>query len=449
MKVALLADIGSTFTKMSAVDLEGGLIAHAQAATTVRQGIHVGLLEAEALVLQEAQLAPNQVELRLSSSSAAGGLRMITVGLVPELTAEAARLAALGAGSRVVKVYAYKLTAGDIEEVESIAPDILLLAGGADGGDTEHVLHNAETLCKGVWRGPVVYAGNRAVSIEVKKMLDEQGFEVVAVKNVMPKLGTLAVEESRAAIRQIFFTRIVQNKGYDRAKAWASSTIMPTPAAVQRAVALSAELFQSKALLAFDVGGATTDVYSMGGNTVREKAYLHGIPAPYEMRTVEGDLGVRVSLAALLQIVSEEACARHSLDVDNLKSCLSDVECVPSISLPECTDTALAAICVETAAIRHAGTLELLPTPFGYTGIQRGKDLGPADIILGTGGLLSRLPEYDKVLKSALASPTHPLSLLPHAAKVYRDKQYVFYAAGLLSDIHKGVAQRLIEDSLS
>jgi uncharacterized protein (TIGR01319 family) len=448
MRVALVADIGSTYTKMTAVDLQGGLLSSAQAPTTVDQGIQHGLLSAERLVLSEASLSPEQVTLRLSSSSAAGGLRMVTIGLVPELTAEAGRLAALGAGARVEQVFAYKMTTADRIEIERINPDIILLAGGADGGDTETVIHNTDALIASSWRGPLVYAGNRLVAEQITDALLSEGIDALAVANVMPKLGVLNVEEAREAIRKVFLRNIVHNKGFDLVAGWASSTIMPTPAAVQRGVSLAAALLGDDALLAFDVGGATTDVYSVGGNTVREKAYLQGLSAPREMRTVEGDLGVRVSLNALLCAADPGVCARHRLSEEDSLAWAESVARDVTAPLPHKADATLAAICVELAAVRHAGTLELLPTPFGYTGIQRGKDLAEVRHVLGTGGLLSRMAEYEAVLSSCQASPAHPLSLLPRQSSGMQDRHYILYAAGLLSREYPQSARTLIKDSL-
>jgi ABC-type Fe3+-hydroxamate transport system substrate-binding protein len=51
---------------------------------------------------------------------------MVTSGLVPELTGEAARLASLGAGAKVVGVYAFQLTEDDLEDIAALKPDIFL-----------------------------------------------------------------------------------------------------------------------------------------------------------------------------------------------------------------------------------------------------------------------------------------------------------------------------------
>ena len=114
---------------------------------------------------------------------------MVTVGLVRELTAEAARQAALGAGAKLVGTFAYKLTAGDVEEIAAFAPDILLLAGGTDGGNDAVILHNAERLADSPLACPIVVAGNRQAADGVTAMLEDAGKSVSPCDNVMPEFG--------------------------------------------------------------------------------------------------------------------------------------------------------------------------------------------------------------------------------------------------------------------
>ncbi len=106
MSYALLIDFGSTFTKLRAVDLDSyRIVATAQAPSTVASDVNLGLDAALARLSAEIGGLPG-FRYRLASSSAAGGLRMVTVGLVRELTAEAARQAALGAGAKLVGSFA-------------------------------------------------------------------------------------------------------------------------------------------------------------------------------------------------------------------------------------------------------------------------------------------------------------------------------------------------------
>ena len=114
MKAVLLIDFGSTYTKLTAVDVESEtVLGTAQSFTTIGTDINDGLNNALA-ILQEKTGKVEYAE-TYACSSAAGGLRMVTSGLVPELTGEAAKLASLGAGAKVVGIYAFQLTEDDME----------------------------------------------------------------------------------------------------------------------------------------------------------------------------------------------------------------------------------------------------------------------------------------------------------------------------------------------
>ena len=136
MKAVLLIDFGSTYTKLTAVDLDSEtVLGTAQSFTTIQTDINDGL--DHGLALLEQKIGKVEFAETYACSSAAGGLRMVTSGLVPELTGEAAKMASLGAGAKVVGIYAFQLTEDDLEEIQAAKPDIFLLVGGTDGGNTE------------------------------------------------------------------------------------------------------------------------------------------------------------------------------------------------------------------------------------------------------------------------------------------------------------------------
>ena len=177
--MALLIDFGSTYTKLRAIDLAAGVIVAAgQGASTVTTDITVGMRAALDDLSAHMGGLPN-FKHRLASSSAAGGLRMVTVGLVKELTAEAARQAALGAGAKLVRSYAYRLTKADLEGIVALAPDVLLLSGGTDGGNSEVILHNARLLANSPLECPVIAAGNRNAADEIRDTLLTKGIEIM------------------------------------------------------------------------------------------------------------------------------------------------------------------------------------------------------------------------------------------------------------------------------
>ena len=246
----------------------------------------------------------------LASSSAAGGLRIAVVGNVPGLTVEAANQSALGAGAKIVGSTAFKLAAERLGEIESLRPDMILLTGGVDGGDTETILHNARMLAQSALSMPIVVAGNQAAAQEVSQILQERGKEVRRVDNVMPKMGTLEVESAREEIRQLFMERITHAKGLDQVKEFVD-VVLPTPMAVLEGLRLGADGTAEERgwgdMLVVDVGGATTDVHSIGfGHPAGENVISQGMAESYAKRTVEGDLGIRFNAATILNRVGLE-----------------------------------------------------------------------------------------------------------------------------------------------
>ena len=313
MQPVLLIDFGSTYTKVTAVDLDGGaLLGTASALTTVKTGLSHGL--ETALAALSARTGPLEFTRRLACSSAAGGLKMVAIGLVPELTVEAARLAALGAGARLLGAFGYKLGPAEVERLKAMRPDLILLAGGTDGGNEEVIRANGAFLAEAAIDAPIIVAGNKCVSGEVGEMLRAAGREAVVVPNVLPELGTVKIEPAQAEIRRLFLARIIQAKGLDEVERIIDGIMMPTPAAALRAAELLAKGAGGRPgwgdLLVIDVGGATTDVHSLAhGSPSRPEMIWKGLPEPYAKRTVEGDLGMRYSAEALVESCGAERVA--------------------------------------------------------------------------------------------------------------------------------------------
>lgn len=203
MALALLIDFGSTYTKLRAVDLDAAaVVGSAQGPSTVTSDITIGL-DAALENLARAMDGLPDFDHRLASSSAAGGLRMTTVGLVPDLTAKAARMAALGAGAKLAGTYAFELTDSDVAAIETEAPDMVLLSGGTDGGNRKVIELNAERLAESALYCPVVVAGNRSAADGVAATLERAGKTVIVTENVMPRHLELNIEPAREAIRQL------------------------------------------------------------------------------------------------------------------------------------------------------------------------------------------------------------------------------------------------------
>ena len=183
------------------------------------------------------------------------------------LTVEAANTAALGAGAKVVGSWSFKLAAKALGEIEAQRPDMILLTGGTDRGDSATILHNARLIACSALSVPIVVAGNQAVAGEVRDILTNSGKEVRSAGNVMPRSGQLAVDAAREEIRRLFMERITRAKGLDGISGLVP-VILPTPMAVLHGALLGAHGTEAEKgwgdLLVVDVGGATTDVHSIG-----------------------------------------------------------------------------------------------------------------------------------------------------------------------------------------
>ena len=456
MKNILLIDFGSTYTKLTAVDVENEVILGTAASfTTIETDINDGLTNG--MKILEEKLGKLEYEACYACSSAAGGLRMVTSGLVPELTGEAAKLASLGAGAKVVGIYAFQLTEDDVDDIKKLNPDIFLLVGGTDGGNTECIIHNAKMIAGMKPDFPIVIAGNRNAARECERIL--AGFETHVCPNVMPKFGKLEIEPTQKKIREIFLNRIIQAKGLSKAAELLSDIMMPTPAAVLQAMELLSKGTENEHgigdLVAVDVGGATTDVYSIAdGMPEHMNTVYKGLPEPYAKRTVEGDIGMRYSIQGIVDVATPRRIAELSglsedraielveyLKQNKDKTPDGDQELVA-------LDYALASSAIEEAVRRHAGTIYETYTMMGQTFVQEGKNLTKVKEIVVTGGSLIHTEKTAEIASHALYSPSHPDSLRPRQANVWVDRIYILAAMGLHSSYYPDVALRIMKKEL-
>lgn len=456
MQHVLLIDFGSTYTKITVVDLDREeIMGTAASGTTIGSNIMEGLNQALAQI-PEPEGGWNFVR-KLACSSAAGGLKMIASGLVKELTAEAARRAALGAGARILQIFSYELTAQDLEKIVAAKPDILLLAGGTDGGNKEILLKNAERLSELPISLPVVVAGNKVASPQAAELLKRRHAPVVVADNVMPELNVLDVESARKAIRDLFLNNIIQAKGLDKAEEFIERVLMPTPAAVLSAAELLAEGYGNEEglgeLVIVDVGGATTDVHSIAtGDPSKPGVMLKGLPEPHAKRTVEGDLGMRYSAEALVEASGRRLTQYLGWSVEEvnaqLEICKKEPWWVPKNEREIQFDTGMGRMAVELAVKRHVGTLEVVYTPFGATYVQHGKDLTRLPVVIGTGGVLLHHSNPKEILEGAKFDATEPTVLKPQEPTFFLDQEYILAAMGLLREIAPLKALRMMKKYL-
>jgi uncharacterized protein (TIGR01319 family) len=420
----IATDCGSTTTKAILIEHtnEGWrLVARGEAPTTVEapfDDVTVGVLNAiselEDLTgrrfLQDGKIIipatkAAGTDLYLSTSSAGGGLQMLVTGVVRTMTAESAQRAALGAGAIVIDVLSVddgRLLHERIERIRNLRPDMVLMSGGTDGGTTSHLLDMAETLRAAEprprlghgYRLPVIYAGNVSARGEVKQVLDEK-VALAMVDNLRPVLERENLGPAREEIHRLFLEHVMaQAPGYDKLLRWTSAPIMPTPMAVGEMVQAAAKAHNAS-VVAVDIGGATTDVFSVFANTFN--------------RTVSANLGMSYSVSNVLAEAGTANISRwlpFEMSDAELRNRLRNKMIRPT-TIPQTLED----LCLEQAVAREALRLAFAHHSMlasGLKGVQQQRtiaetfaqsqtgesliDMMALNLIIGSGGVLSHAP---------------------------------------------------------
>ena len=450
-----MIDFGSTFTKLTAVDTQTeDIIATAASFTTVATDINIGYGNALKELYNK---IGNEIKFDkiIGCSSAAGGLKMAAIGLVEELTLEAAKRVCLGAGAKVELAFSHHLTSSDVKKIIENKIDIILLAGGTDGGNSECVLFNQKMLAESGIKIPIIYAGNKNCQDEIQQIAQKYGMNEYICGNVMPKLNQLRVDEARDKIREIFLKNIIEAKGIKKIESEIDKVILPTPEAVLRAAELLSKGYMHERgmgeIVLVDIGGATTDFYSMcSASAKRSDVILKGLEEPYAKRTVEGDLGMRYSALGVLSSLTSEEIRMYDEDEGvDLKKELQfrheHVDNVPTNEHEVKIDRIMGQICVDKSAERHVGKMQEMYTPMGLVYYQFGKDLSQVRYVIGTGGVLVRSQNPYEILKKAEYNLSKPLELRPQHPQYMLDKDYILAAMGLLSEIDPLLALKIMK----
>ncbi|MDD7317321.1 MAG: methylaspartate mutase accessory protein GlmL [Prevotella sp.] len=454
----LTVDFGSTYTKVTAIDsaLEK-VVGTASAFTTIDTDVMEGLKNA--LQRLEETIGEFKYDKLLCCSSAAGGLKMVALGLVPELTAKAAKMAASSAGAKVVKTYSFEISQAEQQEIHDINPDLVLLCGGTDGGNKDVIIANAKRLCEVKRNFAIIAAGNKSASYELAEIFKSYGRECVITENVMPQFNKINILPAKQKIKELFISRIIDAKGLSKVQEMCENQIVPTPLAVLTGCELLSKGHGMDAgigdLMAVDLGGATTDVYSMSdGTPTIENVLVKGLPEPYSKRSVEGDLGMRYSLTSLADELNMEVFA-HEIGVEQKKveewiaRCSSQPSTLPSCAEEAKIEQGLARNAVRIAVERHCGYFEPAYTPLGQIFTLTGKDLTQVPYVVGIGGSIKNSDNPECILKGAESTASADMMYAkPKNPKYMLDSKYIFASMGLLSTVEPKLALKILKEEI-
>lgn len=338
---------------------------------------------------------------------------MMVTGVVASMTGESAERAALGAGAIVMDLIASndkRMNHEKIERIRELRPDMILMAGGEDGGTVKHVVEMAE-LVSGAdpkprlgagYKLPVIYAGNKEAQQHIKDSLADK-VDLIVTDNIRPKLETENLGPARDKIHDLFMEHVMkQAPGYNKLMAWCqgpdheSVPIMPTPAAVGSIMQAIAKE-ENIEVVGVDIGGATTDVFS-----VFTEDFIFN-------RTVSANLGMSYSISNVLASAGLDNIMRWvPLDIDEnylrnmIKNKMIRPTTIPSLLEELVLEQAIAIEALRLAFEQHKEFASSLK------GMQRQRDISEAfsqstsgativnmmtlDLLVGSGGVLSHAP---------------------------------------------------------
>ena len=430
IKVIVATDCGSTTTKAILIEYVNGeyrLMTRGEAPTTVEapfEDVTMGVLNAVAEVeelsgrklLDENNrfISPSNgkvgTDVFISTSSAGGGLQMMVAGVVRSMTAESAERAALGAGAIVMDVIASndkRLPHQQIERIRALRPDMILLSGGIDGGTTTHVVEIAELIgaadpkprLGSSYKLPIIYAGNKNASDAVKDTLEKR-VDLKTVDNLRPVLERENLGPAREEIHELFMEHVMaQAPGYKKLMSWADAPIMPTPGAVGLIIQTIAEIYGIEAL-GVDIGGATTDVFSVFRPDGKTAVFN---------RTVSANLGMSYSISNVFAEATLPMVMRwvpFKMDERDLRNRVKNKMIRPT-TIPQSMEElifeqAIAKEALRLALIQHKNFATVLK------GVQQQRTIADAfeqsasgativnmmtlDMLIGSGGVLSHAP---------------------------------------------------------
>jgi uncharacterized protein (TIGR01319 family) len=298
-------------------------------------------------------------------------------------------------------------------------------------------------------------AGNKNARDEIEDIFIEKNVFYKATDNVMPRLNVLNVEPAREVIREIFMQKIVEAKGMKKAESFISGILMPTPAAVLKAARIFADGSDKEEgigdLIVVDIGGATTDVHSISdGEPTKAGVTLRGLQEPYAKRTVEGDLGMRVSAISLWEAATTRKIKKFIPDTkydveERCKYLQNNVNILPTEPEEIEFDEALAMAATEIGMERHVGVIESVYTPMGIIYSQVGKDLLSTRYLIGTGGVLVHSRNPEKILKAGTFNMESPNFLKPEKPEILIDRTYILSAMGLLAEKYPDLTVRIMK----
>ena len=428
----LAIDVGAAVTRAVLFDVVEGqyrFVASGQAPSTAEtpfKDIGIGVREAivnlqnvtrstllgphDNNLIAPAQPDGSGVDAVVATISAGPAVKTVVVGLLSDVSVESARRLAESTYSRVVETLDLSDRRRPDQQMDSIVrsrPDLVILAGGTDGGASRSIQKMLEAVGLACYLMPlekrpmVLYAGNQKLAGEVKELLGGHAGRVEISYNVRPSLETEDLEPGRHELALLMAKlRERQIKGVEELNLWTAGNLLPTAYAQGRIIRFLSKLYEStRGLLSVNVGASATTV---AAGFAGELAL--GVYPQY---------GLGENLAGLLQQTEIDGIMRWmQLDIsaNMLREYLFQKALYPS-ALPATRDEQVLAQAVARQALYLAVRTAQKDFP-PQARLTRNGVMPPLDLILGGGGVIGEGTSLGQSLL-LLLDAIQPVGIMP------------------------------------
>ena len=427
----LAIDVGTAMTRALLFDVVEGVyrfVASGQAPSTAEapfRDIGIGIREAitnlqnvvgsKMLSSDNGLISPSQpdgsgVDAVIATVSAGPVVKTVVVGLLSDVSLHSARRLAETTYSRVVETLDLSDHRKPEQQLDSIVrsrPDLVLLAGGTDGGASRSIQKMLEAVGLACYLMPmekrpmILYAGNKELAGEVQEMLGGHAGKLQISSNVRPSLETEDLAPaSRELASLVVKLRERQIKGMDELNTWTAGNILPTAYAQGRMIRFLSKLYEStRGLLSVNVGASATMVAAGFAGDLTLGVYPQ--------------FGLGESLTGLLQHTELDGIMRWlSLDIspNTLREYLFQKSFYPS-AIPATKDE----YAIMQAIARQVLYLSVRSARRDFPASARsaGADLmPPLDLILAGGGVVSEGASLGQSLL-LLLDAIQPIGVMP------------------------------------
>lgn len=475
----IITDIGSTTTKAIYLSKENKglkLQGLSNSITTVESpyedvkiGVFQALTELER-VTGEKFLTPDSKEDNLqflpdisylTTSSAGGGLQILVVGLTLFDSAKSAERAAFGAGGVLLNTLAIndlRTTYEQLQLINNSHPDIILFSGGTDGGAFTGVIRLAEILSLGVpspkfvtdHKIPLIFAGNIEAQ-DFMRTLFANNYDLSILPNIRPTMEKEFLEPITDKIHELFLNSVMENApGYAQLKHIVDGDILPTPLSVLKVMELLKTKYSSS-ILKVDIGGATTDIFSV----INSRLY-RTVSANYGMSYSISNVIANAGYSSLEELLPAEF--KENLIRDYIGNKMLNPGYVPNTDVEIAIEQAVAILALRLSLEQHY-EMHLNTTKLGFLEDVKSRFRDPfydqmyqekvaeakkfhhsdIEIVIGAGGVISHAKKTLQALYIIMQG-----FQVEGITQVWRDKHFISPHLGALCEYEQEETYKLL-----